>query len=78
MSGFSGVKRTDRFTDLKEIVKLKAQLDQIPKDKLRQEGQQWVADFDIETSLNSANFLTFKMIVNGRRFEEDSVVTGFV
>ncbi|KAK4550263.1 hypothetical protein LTR36_003230 [Oleoguttula mirabilis] len=67
-------------SDLTPVANITAKIDRIPSQKLRRDEreQQYIADFDIETSLLSANTLKFTMIVDGIRYDEDSVGTQFI
>ncbi|KAK4894806.1 hypothetical protein LTR27_006927 [Elasticomyces elasticus] len=68
--------------DLKELIKLKAKLDCIPEEKLTMEEREGelhrVANFELETQLNWAGTLTFRLKHAGKRYEEESVVAEFV
>jgi len=77
------VSSTDVFAELPKIVDLKAKLDSIPQDSLERETIDGgeilhVANFDLETRLNSANTLTFRLIHAGRTYDEETVQTEFI
>jgi len=72
-----------RSNELPKIVDLKAKLDSIPQDSLERETIDGgeilhVANFDLETRLNSANTLTFRLIHAGRTYDEETVQTEFI